>query len=256
MPMRRGLPDQADHAGRPLSARRRDRHRRATAGQRRPPASRPAHGRDQQGGRQRGRRRAVRGERQARWLHRAARPQHPHRTARRSTSCSDGTPAFKKEQFIPIGQVAVTPFAIMVNAESRWKTFQEFVDEAKQKPDEFQYASAGVYSTTHFMWEMILQRHRAPRPAHADHRRRPDHDGRARQARRHRPLCRAGRVRAPGRGEQDPPARHHLRQAPARLPGRPHAEGARLRRDALHLACPDGPRRDAAGGRGASCARA
>ena len=67
------------------------------------------------------------------------------------------TPAFKKEQFIPIGQVTVTPFAVMVNAESRWKTFQEFVDEARQKPDEFQYASAGVYSTTHFMWEMILK---------------------------------------------------------------------------------------------------
>jgi tripartite-type tricarboxylate transporter receptor subunit TctC len=67
------------------------------------------------------------------------------------------TPAFKREQFIPIGQVAVSPFAIMVNAETRWHTFQAFVDEAKQKPDELQYASAGVYSTTHIMWERILQ---------------------------------------------------------------------------------------------------
>jgi tripartite-type tricarboxylate transporter receptor subunit TctC len=66
-------------------------------------------------------------------------------------------PAFKKEQFIPIGQVAVSPFAIMVNAETRWQTFQEFVTEAKQKPDELQYASAGVYSTTHIMWERLLQ---------------------------------------------------------------------------------------------------
>lgn len=67
------------------------------------------------------------------------------------------TPAFKKEQFIPIGQVTVTPFAVMVTTDSRWKTFQEFVAEARQKPDEFQYASAGVYSTTHFMWELILR---------------------------------------------------------------------------------------------------
>jgi tripartite-type tricarboxylate transporter receptor subunit TctC len=65
--------------------------------------------------------------------------------------------AFKKEQFIPIGQVAVSPFAIMVNAETRWQTFQEVVAEAKQKPDELQYASAGVYSTTHIMWERILR---------------------------------------------------------------------------------------------------
>jgi tripartite-type tricarboxylate transporter receptor subunit TctC len=66
-------------------------------------------------------------------------------------------PAFKREQFIPIGQVAVSPFAIMVNSETRWKTFQEFVAEATQKPDDLQYASAGVYSTTHIMWERILQ---------------------------------------------------------------------------------------------------
>jgi tripartite-type tricarboxylate transporter receptor subunit TctC len=67
------------------------------------------------------------------------------------------TPAFRKEQFIPIGQIAVTPFAVMVVSDHRWKTFADFVNEAKQKPDEFQYASAGVYSTTHFMWEMILR---------------------------------------------------------------------------------------------------
>jgi len=67
------------------------------------------------------------------------------------------TPAFKKEQFIPLGQIAVTPFAVIVNVESRWKTFQQFVEEARQKPDEYQYASAGVYSTTHFMWELILK---------------------------------------------------------------------------------------------------
>jgi tripartite-type tricarboxylate transporter receptor subunit TctC len=45
----------------------------------------------------------------------------------------------------------------MVTTDSRWKTFQEFVAEARQKPEEFQYASAGVYSTTHFMWELILR---------------------------------------------------------------------------------------------------
>ena len=65
--------------------------------------------------------------------------------------------AFKKEQLVPIGQITVTPFAIMVNVESPWKTFQEFVAAAKQQPEAFQYASAGVYSTTHIMWERMLQ---------------------------------------------------------------------------------------------------
>jgi tripartite-type tricarboxylate transporter receptor subunit TctC len=66
-------------------------------------------------------------------------------------------PAFRMEQFIPIGQVAVSPFAVMVHAEARWKTFPEFVEEARRRPDELQYASAGVYSTTHIMWERIQQ---------------------------------------------------------------------------------------------------
>jgi tripartite-type tricarboxylate transporter receptor subunit TctC len=66
-------------------------------------------------------------------------------------------PNFRKEQFIPIGQVTVTPFAIMVEAESRFKTFKDFIDEARQKPDQLQYASAGVYSPTHVMWEMVLK---------------------------------------------------------------------------------------------------
>ena len=59
------------------------------------------------------------------------------------------------------------------------------------------------------------QGHRPARPAHADHRRRPDHDGSARQARRHRPLRGAGGVRATGRGAQDSLARDDVRQAPA-----------------------------------------
>jgi tripartite-type tricarboxylate transporter receptor subunit TctC len=66
-------------------------------------------------------------------------------------------PAFKKEQFIPIGQFAVTAFAITVNADARWQTFREFVEEAQRQPDELQYGSAGVYSTVHIMWEKILR---------------------------------------------------------------------------------------------------
>jgi tripartite-type tricarboxylate transporter receptor subunit TctC len=65
--------------------------------------------------------------------------------------------AFRKEQFIPIGQITVSPFAIMVHTESRFKSFKDFVEEARQNPDKLQYASAGVYSPTHIMWELILR---------------------------------------------------------------------------------------------------
>lgn len=65
--------------------------------------------------------------------------------------------AFKKDQFIPIGQFAVNSLGIMVPADSRWQTLQDFITEAKQQPEAFQYASAGVYSTTHIMWERFLR---------------------------------------------------------------------------------------------------
>ena len=65
--------------------------------------------------------------------------------------------AFRKEQFIPIGQITVSPFAIMVHTESRFKSFKDFVEEARQNPDKLQYASAGVYSPTHIMWELMLR---------------------------------------------------------------------------------------------------
>ena len=131
-------------AGRALPARRRHGHHRPAAGERRPSASRPAHGRHQQGGRRRRRRGAVR-RTPARRL-RCSTPSTRSAKSRRSTSCWGARCRSRKGQ-LTHRTVAVSPFAIMVNAESRGRR-SNFVEEARQKPDEFQYASAGVYSTT------------------------------------------------------------------------------------------------------------
>ena len=126
--------------------------------------------------------------------------------------------SFKKEQLIPIGQITVTPFAIMVNAESPWKTFPEFVAAAKQKPEAFQYAWAGVYSTTHIMWERMLLatglkvRH-MPTTGGG-----PIMTAVLWQTRRHWTLRGANGLQSAGGGWQNPASRGHLRRAPSGLP--------------------------------------
>ena len=73
--------------------------------------------------RRRGRRRAVRGQRQARRLHRAPRL-NTLTEIPQVDELLGGRQPFKKEQFIPIGQVTVTPFAIMVNASRAGRRFR------------------------------------------------------------------------------------------------------------------------------------
>ena len=158
--------------------------------------------------------------------------------------------AFRKEQFIPIGQITVSPFAIMVHTESRFKSFKDFVEEARQNPDKLQYASAGVYSPNSHHVGAHTQGHREPRPPPADDGRGSRHDGGARPACRHRPLRGAGGLRDTIRSQEDPAARRDLGEARPEPPRRADAEGARLRRELRDLARPDGTSRDTTGDRG------
>lgn len=48
-----------------------------------------------------------------------------------------------------IGQVEFQPIPFVVNADSRWKTFKDFADECKEKPNTLKIAFAGFGSATH-----------------------------------------------------------------------------------------------------------
>ena len=52
-----------------------------------------------------------------------------------------------------IGNVVLTPQALVVSAATPWKTLREFVAAAKAKPGEIPYASLGVGSTSHLSME-------------------------------------------------------------------------------------------------------
>ena len=66
------------------------------------------------------------------------------------------TPTFTRDQFVPIARLNADPLVVAVNAERPWKTMKEVLDDAKKRPGEIVFASAGLYGATHVPMEMIL----------------------------------------------------------------------------------------------------
>ena len=66
-------------------------------------------------------------------------------------------PAFTVDQFEPIALISADPTVLVVRAESPWKTAQEFIDDARKRPDQITYSSSGVYGTLHMAMELLQQ---------------------------------------------------------------------------------------------------
>ena len=65
-------------------------------------------------------------------------------------------PTFTRDQFAPIARLNADPLVVAVNAERPWKSMKEVLDDAKKRPGEIVFASAGLYGATHVPMEMIL----------------------------------------------------------------------------------------------------
>jgi tripartite-type tricarboxylate transporter receptor subunit TctC len=59
------------------------------------------------------------------------------------------------KDFIPVAQVGVTPYLLVVNPAVKANTLAEFVALAKAEPGKLNYASAGNGTTTHLAMEML-----------------------------------------------------------------------------------------------------
>ena len=68
----------------------------------------------------------------------------------------DRPPTFTRDQFVPIARINADPLIVAVNAERPWKTMKEVLEDAKKRPGEIVFASAGLYGATHVPMEMIL----------------------------------------------------------------------------------------------------
>ncbi len=63
--------------------------------------------------------------------------------------------AYEVSQFAPIARVLADPTLLAVPVSAPWKTAQEFVEDAKQRPAQITYGSSGPYGTLHVAMEMF-----------------------------------------------------------------------------------------------------
>jgi tripartite-type tricarboxylate transporter receptor subunit TctC len=67
------------------------------------------------------------------------------------------TPTFTRDQFIPIARLNADPTLIIVGAGTPWKSIKELVDDAKKRPNEILFVSAGHYTVAHMATEIFMQ---------------------------------------------------------------------------------------------------
>ena len=58
-------------------------------------------------------------------------------------------PKFTRDNFIPIARFIADPMAIVVNDQQPYKTIQEFIADAKKRPNEIIMSSSGLYGALH-----------------------------------------------------------------------------------------------------------
>ena len=64
------------------------------------------------------------------------------------------------DDLLPVGTYAVDVGAIVVRADSPWKTYEDLIAHATKNPDKLNYGSAGVGSVSSFMLEAVKLHHR------------------------------------------------------------------------------------------------
>jgi tripartite-type tricarboxylate transporter receptor subunit TctC len=67
------------------------------------------------------------------------------------------TPTFTRDQFVPIARLNADPTLLMVRPDAPWKTVKDLVEDAKKRPDEILFASAGHYTVAHMAMEVFMQ---------------------------------------------------------------------------------------------------
>lgn len=58
-------------------------------------------------------------------------------------------------QFTPLARISADPLIMVVKADAPWKTFADFVKDAKENPGQITYASSGTYGPVHLPAEMM-----------------------------------------------------------------------------------------------------
>ena len=67
------------------------------------------------------------------------------------------TPTFTRDQFVPIARLNADPTLVIVRPDTPWKSVKELVEDAKKRPNEILYASAGHFTVSHMAVEIFMQ---------------------------------------------------------------------------------------------------
>jgi tripartite-type tricarboxylate transporter receptor subunit TctC len=62
---------------------------------------------------------------------------------------------YSNSDFEVFAQYAIQPLALTVSKDAPWKTLQELIEDAKKRPGELKYATAGLGTSSHFSMELF-----------------------------------------------------------------------------------------------------
>ncbi len=66
-------------------------------------------------------------------------------------------PRFTRDQFVPIARINADPTLLIVHPSTPWKSVKDLVNDAKKRPNEIVYVSAGPYTVAHMAMEVFQQ---------------------------------------------------------------------------------------------------
>jgi tripartite-type tricarboxylate transporter receptor subunit TctC len=66
-------------------------------------------------------------------------------------------PKFTRDSFIPIARFTEGPMVIVVNDQQPYKTLQDFIDDAKKRPNGIIFSSSGLYGALHLPTALFMQ---------------------------------------------------------------------------------------------------
>jgi tripartite-type tricarboxylate transporter receptor subunit TctC len=67
------------------------------------------------------------------------------------------TPKFTNADFVPLARLIADPCVFVVNDKQPHKSFKEFADDARKRPNEIIFSTAGFYSAVHIPMALILK---------------------------------------------------------------------------------------------------
>ena len=66
-------------------------------------------------------------------------------------------PKFTRADFIPIARYVADPCVLLVNDQQPYKTLNEFIDDAKKRPNQIIFSSSGLYGALHLPMALFMK---------------------------------------------------------------------------------------------------